>query len=82
MGRRVYLELDLDLELDLGRGMCNVRIVVPCFRPRMYCIIMSVPSKRLAEQKLTPYRAELEGHYLTRYCPGSAVAVYVMTRDR
>lgn len=27
-------------------------------------------------------RTELEQHYLTRYCPGSAVAVYVMTRDR
>ncbi|KAH8431394.1 uncharacterized protein LDX57_009057 [Aspergillus melleus] len=25
---------------------------------------------------------ELNNHYLTRYCPGAAVAVYVMTRDR
>ncbi|RAH42198.1 TPR-like protein [Aspergillus brunneoviolaceus CBS 621.78] len=25
---------------------------------------------------------ELKQHYLTRYCPGTAVAVYVMTRDR
>ncbi|KAB8264007.1 hypothetical protein BDV32DRAFT_91732 [Aspergillus pseudonomiae] len=25
---------------------------------------------------------ELEQHYLTKYCPGTAVAVYVMTRDR
>ncbi|KAL4945135.1 hypothetical protein BDV06DRAFT_231825 [Aspergillus oleicola] len=26
--------------------------------------------------------AELKQHYLTRYCSGSAIAVYVMTRDR
>ncbi|KAI9375845.1 hypothetical protein BJX61DRAFT_548625 [Aspergillus egyptiacus] len=26
--------------------------------------------------------AELDQHYLTRYCPGAAVAVYVMMRDR
>ncbi|KAL2828170.1 hypothetical protein BDW59DRAFT_171016 [Aspergillus cavernicola] len=26
--------------------------------------------------------AELKQHYLTRYCPGAAIAVYVMTRDR
>ncbi|OOO05908.1 hypothetical protein OAory_01015690 [Aspergillus oryzae] len=25
---------------------------------------------------------ELKQHYLTKYCPGTAVAVYVMTRDR
>ncbi|PLB49391.1 hypothetical protein P170DRAFT_509943 [Aspergillus steynii IBT 23096] len=25
---------------------------------------------------------ELNNHYLTRFCPGAAVAVYVMTRDR
>ncbi|OGM50232.1 hypothetical protein ABOM_001157 [Aspergillus bombycis] len=25
---------------------------------------------------------ELEQHYLTKYCPGTAVAVYLMTRDR
>ncbi|KAE8354753.1 hypothetical protein BDV28DRAFT_71330 [Aspergillus coremiiformis] len=25
---------------------------------------------------------ELKQHYLTKYCPGAAVAVYVMTRDR
>ncbi|KAL4976466.1 hypothetical protein BDW66DRAFT_166440 [Aspergillus desertorum] len=27
-------------------------------------------------------RSELKQHYLTRYCTGSAIAVYVMTRDR
>jgi hypothetical protein len=27
-------------------------------------------------------RNELKQHYLTRYCAGTAVAIYVMTRDR
>lgn len=31
---------------------------------------------------LTRYRTELNQHYLSRYCSGSAIAVYVMTRDR
>ncbi|KAI2890517.1 hypothetical protein CBS76997_6616 [Aspergillus niger] len=26
--------------------------------------------------------SELKHHYLTKYCPGTAIAVYVMTRDR
>ncbi|GKZ48471.1 hypothetical protein AbraIFM66951_000533 [Aspergillus brasiliensis] len=26
--------------------------------------------------------SELKQHYLTKYCPGTAIAVYVMTRDR
>lgn len=29
-----------------------------------------------------PCRSELKHHYLTKYCPGTAIAVYVMTRDR
>jgi hypothetical protein len=28
------------------------------------------------------YRSELKQHYLTRFCPGAAVAIYLMTRDR
>jgi hypothetical protein len=31
---------------------------------------------------LTRSRNELKQHYLTRYCAGTAVAIYVMTRDR
>lgn len=31
---------------------------------------------------LTKCSTELNHHYLTRFCPGAAVAVYVMTRDR
>lgn len=28
------------------------------------------------------YRNELKQHYLSKYCPGAAVSVYVMMRDR
>lgn len=34
------------------------------------------------ERKSNPARNDLKQHYLTRYCTGSAVAVYVMMRDR
>lgn len=47
-----------------------------CFLPRA---VYLVPCESHSDQ---PCSTELNYHYLTRFCPGAAVAVYVMTRDR
>ena len=68
--------------IRLVRWRCRVRIVMLCFRRRMYTLTMTYAMLGLEEKDVDECRTELEQHYLTRYCPGSAVAVYVMTRDR
>lgn len=71
------------MDIRLERWKCRVRIVMLCFLRRMfytYSWAVTVDCGKVVN--VNECRTELEQHYLTRYCPGSAVAVYVMTRDR
>ncbi|RJE26120.1 hypothetical protein PHISCL_01563 [Aspergillus sclerotialis] len=60
--------------------MSNVRIVMLYFPHRMAEIYPRfLPSGGVSN---IVSRDELQEHYLSKYCPGAAVAIYMMTRDR
>jgi hypothetical protein len=52
--------------------------------PGLRCgLLFGVCAIHFAEEAyLIKRRNELKQHYLTRYCAGTAIAIYVMTRDR
>ena len=66
------------MHLHLTRRMSNVPTVMLYFPFRMAKTYPRPPGG--VSNNVS--RDELQEHYLSKYCPGAAVAIYMMTRDR
>ncbi|PYH66201.1 tetratricopeptide repeat protein [Aspergillus vadensis CBS 113365] len=70
---------------DAYPGVANTKEALRCFPPFrdddgtiFGAVDINCPDCNAVFSSLS----ELKHHYLTKYCPGTAIAVYVMTRDR